>query len=98
MFLQFIKDEPILDENSVALVGKSFGGHSATKTAFTNQDDLSAVVNWCGVINRPFKNLRFSAHKAPPMTKDAFISRFSLTEEELYLRGRELALSEKVSR
>ncbi|SFD51536.1 alpha/beta hydrolase [Pseudoalteromonas denitrificans] len=93
--LQFIKDDPRLDENSIALVGKSFGGHSAAKMAFTDQDDLSAVVSWCGVINRPFKNLRFSAHKAPPMTKDAFISRFSLSEEALYQRGHELALSEK---
>ena len=91
--LQHLKQDPRLDATKIALMGSSFAGNAVTKTAFTNQDDVAAVVNICGAVNTPFTKLKFALTQVPRMTGDAFLSRFDMTREQIINTSDELALS-----
>lgn len=91
--LHHLKQEPRIDQQKIALMASSFGGNAATKTAFTNPDDIVAVVNICGAVNAPFLKLKFALTQVPQMTGDAFLQRFDASKEEIIKTSDKLALS-----
>lgn len=91
--LNYIKQDNRLATDKVALLGKSFGGNAAIKTAFTNPDDIAGAISWCGAVNKVFMNFDFVLNKIPEMTKDSLMSRFGLPKDELASHGPDFALS-----
>lgn len=88
-----ISEDIRLDSTKVALIGSSFGGHSAVKTAFTDADKVAAAVSICGAVNAPFTQFRQAINQVPKMTADAFLNRFDLSPEQVIEGSRALALS-----
>ncbi len=88
-----LKQDPRLQADKIVLLGKSFGGNAAIKTAFTNSDDIAGAISWCGAVNGPFLKFDFIMTLLPDMTRDALLSRFALPQEKLSQQGLALALS-----
>ncbi len=88
-----LQKEPRVDGKKIALMASSFGGNAITKTAFTNPDDVAAVINICGAVNAPFLKLKFALTQVPKMTGDAFLQRFDMSREDIIKTSDKLALS-----
>lgn len=88
-----LKQDPRLQPDNIVLMGKSFGGNAAIKTAFTNSDEIAGAISWCGAVNGPFLKFDFIMTLIPDMTRDALLSRFALSQEQLGQQGSALALS-----
>ncbi len=88
-----LQQETRIDNTKIALMGSSFSGNAITKTAFTNPDDIAAVVNICGAVNAPFLKLKFALTEVPKMTGDAFLQRFDMTRDDIIKTSDKLALS-----
>ncbi len=88
-----LKQDPRLQSDKIVLMGKSFGGNAAIKTAFTNSNDIAGAISWCGAVNGPFLKFGFIMTLLPDMTRDALLSRFALPQEQLGQQGSALALS-----
>ena len=91
--IKYLKQEPRVNSDKIALVGSSFSGNAVTKTAFTNPQDIVAAASVCGVVNTPFLILEFALKQVPQMTADGFLSRFNMTRKEVIETSSELALS-----
>jgi pimeloyl-ACP methyl ester carboxylesterase len=53
--IQWVQQHPELDGNRIGLIGRSFGGHWATKLAHLMPDELRCAVNWGGGIHFMFQ-------------------------------------------
>ena len=53
--IQWVRENHQLDGRRIALIGRSFGGHWATKLAHMMADDIRCAVNWGGGIHYMFQ-------------------------------------------
>ncbi len=53
--IDWVKQHPLLDGTRIALLGRSFGGHWATKLAHLRKDDFRCAVNWGGGVHFMFQ-------------------------------------------
>jgi esterase FrsA len=53
--LDWVRRHPDLDGRRIAVLGRSFGGHWATKLAHIIKDDLRCAVNWGGGVHFMFQ-------------------------------------------
>jgi acetyl esterase/lipase len=53
--IEWVQQHPELDSNRIGLIGRSFGGHWATKLAHLIPDGLRCAVNWGGGIHFMFQ-------------------------------------------
>jgi len=88
-----LKQDTRLKLDNIVLLGKSFGGNAAIKTAFTNSEDIAGAISWCGAVNGPFLKLEFVMTILPDMTRDALLARFALPQAQFSQQGSALALS-----
>lgn len=91
--IDYVKTDKRLNNDQVVLLSKSFGGNAAVRTAFTNPQDVAAVVSWCGAVNDPFLDLDHTVEVIEKMTLNALESRFDTDKAGLVAKGPELALS-----
>ncbi len=53
--IDWVKRHPALDGGRIAVLGRSFGGHWATKLAHLRKDDFRCAVNWGGGVHFMFQ-------------------------------------------
>jgi esterase FrsA len=53
--IDWVKRNPVLDGGRIAILGRSFGGHWATKLAHLRKDDFRCAVNWGGGVHFMFQ-------------------------------------------
>ena len=53
--IDWVMRHPVLDGARIALLGRSFGGHWATKLAHIRKDDFRCAVNWGGGVHFMFQ-------------------------------------------
>jgi len=82
-FLTILRSHPGIDANRIGAVGKSLGGHIATRLAFTETDKLKAAANICGPVDHVMHlPTEVIDENFPEMTLDALWSRFKVGRKD----------------
>ena len=77
-FMDELSKRQDIDQNKLGFMGVSFGGNTAARIAFTEEQRLSAVVNMCGPIHSVFMAQEEDITKIAPMYLEALKDRAQL--------------------
>jgi len=68
--IAFIRKDPAVDPNRVAVMGSSFGGHAAARLLFHPELRLAGVIAACGPLHTGFSLPARAYDRLPPLTMD----------------------------